>query len=98
MAKTHTLNNVWGRVDDTGSEFRGGKNPDLNQFDIAVGDFSKGGTIRAQANLSAATRLMPFRAAASAPTLRASPDVSLPAIAAQPPGVPVEARAEGGAS
>src|SRR4030095_6791893 len=40
--KTYTLNNVWGRVDDTGGEFRGGKNPDQNQFDIAVGDFSTG--------------------------------------------------------
>src|SRR4030095_12288689 len=40
--KTYTLNNVMGRVDDTGGEFRGGKNPDQNQFDIAVGNFSKG--------------------------------------------------------
>jgi hypothetical protein len=39
---TYTLNDVWGRVDDTGSEFRGSKNPDKNQFDIAVGDFSTG--------------------------------------------------------
>lgn len=40
--KQYTLSNVFGRVDDTGSEFRGAKNPDKNQFDIAVGDFGGG--------------------------------------------------------
>ena len=38
----HTLNNVFGRVDDTGGKFGGRANPDQNHFDIAVGDFSRG--------------------------------------------------------
>ena len=38
--KQYTLNNVIGRVDDTGGKFVGKDNPDQNHFDIAVGDFS----------------------------------------------------------
>lgn len=37
--RQYTLQNVFGRVDDTGSDFRGNENPYQNKFDIAVGDF-----------------------------------------------------------
>jgi hypothetical protein len=40
--KQYTLNNVVGRVDDTGGKFGGKDNPDQNHFDIAVGNFSHG--------------------------------------------------------
>ena len=84
--KTYTLENVVGRVDDTGGKFMGKDNPDLNKFDIAVGDFSSGWN---DTTADAFTRgntaeYVPAEAPASA-------------VAAQPPvTVPMRGLAKGG--
>jgi hypothetical protein len=94
--KTYTLNNVMGRVDDTGGEFRGNANPDLNQFDIAVGNFGKGWNDTSAGKFVATNYVTANPGRGIGSDVATSPDVSSPAVAATPQAEPVEARAEGG--
>jgi hypothetical protein len=93
--KTYTLNNVMGRVDDTGGEFRGGKNPDQNQFDIAVGNFSKGWNDTTAGKFVSGNRVDAVPGRGIGADIVNAPDMA-PAVAAQPAAEPPPGLAEGG--